>query len=103
MSVEYIRHEFLRHESGFFYCLLNDTTQCAYCRCCIGGWKSDSTPNEAHKNLFPECSHIKYLIQTNSIYDSRQNIAQVIHNNIEDIIIIENEVQSTSVQIQGMF
>lgn len=25
-------------KSGFFYCLLNDTVQCAYCRACIGGW-----------------------------------------------------------------
>ena len=48
-------------------------------------------------NLFPDCSHIKHLIQSNTFYNSGYNSAQVIHNNIEDIIIIENEVQSTSV------
>ena len=81
-------------KSGFFYCLLNDTTQCAYCRCCIGGWKSDSIPNEVHKNLFPDCLHIKHLIQSNSFYNSGHNSAQEVNQSIN---IIENEVQSSSV------
>jgi hypothetical protein len=45
-------------KSGFFYCLLNDNTQCAFCRCVIGGWKSDSNPFEVHRNLFPSCQYI---------------------------------------------
>jgi hypothetical protein len=45
-------------KSGFFYCLLNDNTQCAFCRCVIGGWKLDSNPVEVHRNLFPSCQYI---------------------------------------------
>jgi hypothetical protein len=45
-------------KSGFFYCLLNDNAQCAFCRCVIGGWKSDSNPFEVHRNLFPSCQYI---------------------------------------------
>ena len=75
---------------------MNDTTQCAYCRICIVKWKSDSIPNEVHINLFPESPHIKHLIQTNSIYNSVENFVQEINYEPEDIIDIENEVQSNS-------
>lgn len=57
-------------KSGFFYCLVNDSTQCAYCRCIIGGWKLDSSPKEVHKNLFPHCSFIKQLEQLNSLFEA---------------------------------
>jgi E3 ubiquitin-protein ligase XIAP len=50
-------------KSGFFYCLLNDTVQCAYCRSCIAGWYPESSPFEVHKLFFPFCSFVKNEFQ----------------------------------------
>jgi hypothetical protein len=55
-------------DSGFFYCLLNDHVQCAFCRCVIGGWSSESNPLEVHRKIFPHCPFIR---QIQSIEDAR--------------------------------
>jgi hypothetical protein len=42
-------------KAGFFFCLLNDTVQCAFCRSCVAGWNEDSKPEQVHKIFFPHC------------------------------------------------
>lgn len=49
--------------AGFFYCLLNDTVQCAYCRSCLGGWDEQSIPASVHKMFFPYCDFVKQFLQ----------------------------------------
>ncbi len=51
---------------GFFYCLLNDTVQCAFCRSCIGGWSSKSVPDKIHRLFFPYCAFVKNDFQDTS-------------------------------------
>jgi hypothetical protein len=54
--------------SGFFYCLLNDHVQCAFCRYVIGGWRQESDPLDVHRNIVPHCPFIR---QIQSLRDAR--------------------------------
>ena len=54
-------------KAGFFYCLLNDVVQCAYCRSYIGGWNSQTDPFQIHKMLFPHCTFIVNIFQSQTV------------------------------------
>ena len=46
-------------KAGFFYCQLNDNTQCAFCRIVLSGWDDSSAPDKAHQILAPYCRFVR--------------------------------------------
>lgn len=46
-------------KAGFFYCQINDNTQCAYCRIVLSGWDDSSAPDKAHQIMAPYCRFVK--------------------------------------------
>lgn len=44
---------------GFFYCLVDKNTQCAYCRYVIGGWSENMDIKYTHSVLSPKCKFVR--------------------------------------------
>ena len=68
-------------KSGFFYCLLNDTVQCAYCRACVGGWNRETTPDAIHKLFFPHCPFIRERLK----HPRKENLSLPLSQSYEPI------------------
>jgi hypothetical protein len=60
--------------NGFFYTLVNRNTQCAYCKCVIGGWKEDTNVEDLHKFYSPDCILYKKPDLINSILHENNEI-----------------------------
>lgn len=92
-------HPEIMAEAGFFYCLLNDHVQCAFCRCVIGGWNRESDPFEVHREIFPQCQYIQQILSSdvqiiaefeNKRHESRNSIT--LESSLVCKICFDNEV-----------
>ena len=54
-------------KAGFFYCQINDNTQCAYCRIILSGWDESSAPDKAHQIMAPYCRFVKNNFQKSDL------------------------------------